>query len=295
MLGIFQILIDHLFMRDLTIKPNWIFQTKNKSYSFVILGSSRAYTSTDAATLTQTLGKSSLNLGLNGASFSELDMIFQKYLQYNSANNLLLEVDINGLDSTEFKYPFQQYNYLPYLSDSLVFSHIKNYFGLKAYLWKYLPFYKYIEFNTQSGVYTAVRVLMKHSQEYDPTGTHLLDQQYFDPVIDHQPAKNYEVSRNRLCSLIKILETAREKKITTVLYIAPQYIALRSKQINRDEILEIYRSLAKRYDAKFYVFDNPIFENDQSLFKDASHVNMKGARKFSAEFGRWLKQQLLPL
>ena len=147
-------------------KISWIFQKQNTAYDMAVLGSSRAFQCIDVPTFTQTLGQNStgINLGMLGASYEETFMTFRHFLNNNNSTKILLvQVDIEGLDENQFK-SLRIANFLPYIREPVVFHVLKDRFGHWAYLHKYVPFFKYAEFNEEIGPKNASSNLLSQGR-----------------------------------------------------------------------------------------------------------------------------------
>ena len=264
-------------------KISWIFQKQNTAYDMVVLGSSRAFQCIDVPTFTQTLGQNStgINLGMLGASYEETFMTFRHFLNNNNSTKILLvQVDIEGLDENQFK-SLRIANFLPYIREPVVFHVLKDRFGHWAYLHKYVPFFKYAEFNEEIGPKRVIESLIARP-DFSDTGTKLIDRTLASTTekLSDIP-QSYEIHFTRERYLRAILELARLNQIESCLIMAPYFADASRLQTNRTAIIDHYKSLAKEYEITFVIWEDPKMLSDPNYFFDYEHVNKRGAILFT--------------
>jgi hypothetical protein len=287
---------DMLFSRvlphDMTKKINWMLQMKDACYDFAILGSSRAYHSVDITTMQQSLdGKTGINLGMDGSPFDESFMTLQCFLEHNTIKHILLEVDIEGLDDSTF-IPLRICDSLIYLNRPAVFDVVKERFGIRAYVWRYVPFFKNAEFNDHLGLASFMCALIPDflSRDFDTTGTNLIDRSFQEQVLRIHETRALRIDPVREKYLNKILELAKTKNIPVSLFMAPYYSKIYKKQLNRDEVIAYYQTIAKRYAVPFIIYDDPRICDNYDYFVDLVHLNKKGTIEFSKELSHIFEQ-----
>lgn len=278
--------LDEVLKNDPTKKFNWIYSRENGVYDFAVIGSSRGACNVDVYTLEAELGQKGINLSQVGTAFPELKLILEAFLKKNQIKRLLVEVDIFGLDNSNFGHPYHEYNYFPYINEDFIYSDMKNNFGTKAVVWKYVPFYKYAEFNSISGISGVISILKKQPSEYDEKGGMMLDTPFLEnsAVMENRnKIKNsgYKIDKERVDALNSILAIAKEKGIPVVMFIAPSLKEALQYQLNRVEIAAFYSDLAKETGNAFLDFTNEPMSNDINLFADLEHTTRKGAIEFS--------------
>jgi hypothetical protein len=285
-------LFDHFARADFNSKPTWILSKEGGNYGFAILGSSKGYVTVDCGILERQLGISGINLSMNGCSVAEQYLVLDAFLKRNSVRNLLFEVDMFGLDSTSFTYPFHDYLYLPFISDSTVHKHLLDYFGWKVHAWEYIPFYKYAEYNTEIGTRNLVHFFTHRKPNFDQYGSELIDSS-FNPFLlkaPHNQIETYHVSAGRENYFKEILSLARRNNIRIILFTSPEYDYRFQFETNRAEMTKYYTRVADSLGTVYLNFDNDTeLCGNRDLFKDYAHLNKNGARIFSAKFGELLR------
>lgn len=278
---------DRAARKDVRQKAAWTFMHVDRHYDFLVLGSSRAYTTTDVHTIEDTLGSVGINIAEDGAGYRESEMVFDHFIAHNSACTLLMEVDWFGFDTT--RQNANVWKYVPFLGDSLVDSYVHEADPAKFYLWKWIPFTKYAEFNERIGWRSVLHILRHAPSPFDDRGTYLLDGAFVVPEgTRHTVARTHNDS-SLDNSLKRIIQTARAHHMSVVLYMAPEFGGMLPLFVDRPKMIDYYRSLARDRDMSFLWFDELRFVADSSNFRDAIHLNRRGAIPFSAALAHKLK------
>ena len=282
---------DEILQHDKTNKFNWIYAKDKGVYDFAVIGSSRGACNIDVHTLEKELNQTGINLSQVGTAFAELRLIEETFLKKNEVKKLFIEVDIFGLDNSNFGHPYHEYNYFPYMNEDFIYTDLKNNFGTKAIIWKQVPFYKYAEFNSITGVSGIISILKKQPSEYDDKGGMMLDTKFTEnsAVMENRnKIKNsgYKIDVERVNALKGMLSLAKERSIPVTLFIAPSYKEALQYQLNRPEITAFYSNLSKETGNTFLDFTNEPMSNDINLFADLEHTTREGAIEFAKIFAK---------
>jgi hypothetical protein len=294
---------DHAAKKDLRSKARWIISKKGGTYDFAVLGASRTYGGVLIKSLEEALGQRGINLSIDGVTYPEEYLALKLFLARNQMRHLILDASIFGFDNSAFKYPFHAYEYLPEISNPVVFDSLRDNFGHRAYLWKYAPFFKNAEFNSKLGpiqVYSWIKMRFDENvklAEFDETGTRLLegrkrvDKQFQDDIIRMTPAKTYRWDKMPKKCFMDILELAEKHGIKVTLLMMPEYYLSTTKQRNRAEIISFYESIALSNNIPILRFDQDDICSDKSMFLDTVHLNKNGAQIFSINLAKRLREQ----
>ena len=115
----------------------------------------------------------------------------------------------------------------------MVFHVLKDRFGHWAYLHKYVPFFKYAEFNEEIGPKRIIESLIARPG-FSDTGTQLIDRTLFiHPEKISEIPQSYQINFSRERYLRAILELARLNQYEACLIMAPYYSDFSRLQINR--------------------------------------------------------------
>ena len=266
---------------DRTSKVNWVFAFHGTAPDYALLGSSRGAVTVEAGLLNRSLGMRGINISQNGAGYTELALMWSYFLQRNRPARLLLEVDLFGFDTAALSHPFHEYYYLPYLSDSLIAASIRETFGARAYVWAYIPLFKYAEFNDRIGLKSILRVAHRAKPNFDSIGSELRNGNMPDSLIANLRDTTYGIDSLRLASLVRILDAAREHGIPVTMFMAPEHVEARRHVRNERELMELYRSLNATHGARFVEFDDQAISEDKGNFYNPEHLNRPGALLFT--------------
>ena len=90
--------------------------------------------------------------------------------------------------------------------------------------------------------------------------------------------------------LDEFLSDCEREGILVVLVCPPVYFEARGLIHNREEILEIYRSLAQKHGIEFIDYSYDPICNDIKYYYNSQHMNKLGAELFSTQFAETLAQ-----
>ena len=101
------VVLDRLVPLDQSVKVNWIYSHAG-TFDYALVGSSSAYAGIDGKALSDALGGSVINLGLDGTAHPEQYMVLAAFLESNDVGTIILQVDAWGLDENSYGYPFHE-------------------------------------------------------------------------------------------------------------------------------------------------------------------------------------------
>ncbi len=285
-------LLDHAAKMDLREKAHWIISQKNKSYDFAVLGSSRSYVGVDVCVVETNLGMHGINLALDGTGYPEQFLALKLFLQKNKIEKLVLDVSAMCFDNNGFKFPFHAYEYLPEISDEVVFATLKDNFGPRVYAWRYIPFFKNAEFNSKLGAmqlyswsksFIDKRVL---EAEFDQQGNRRSalshsNANFRDHILRNSPKVFWTMDELPKKYFFEILKLAREKNISVTMIDMPEYYLSMEREANREEIMAFCEKVAATNNIPFLRFDRDPICQDRNKFYDSRHFRPKGVKEFS--------------
>lgn len=283
--------LDRVFARDLSSKVTRVYTQPGQRWDYVVLGSSVAAVGCDTDVLAEELGGTVANLGLSGSAYPEQCLVWEKFLERNQVGTLVCQVDSWGLTQGGYDCPFHAYYHAPFLDDPVVFRHVAEAFPLRAYAWRWVPFWKYAEFNTQFGYDRLVDVL--HQPAAPATGllrAQLITQPPQDEELDAPAPRDWTPSPERERALARILALARSRGIAVMVVEPPEYrTAYLRGGAERAAVSDAYERLAAGAGARYIRFgqDDPL-ARDRALYYNSAHLNAAGARRFSRELAQRL-------
>ncbi len=249
----------------------------------VILGNSRAACSYHTAVLDSILKVDSRNLSVSGQPFGVSYLRWCLY-QRKNINPKLLIVNIDYAELNMVINGYEREQYYPYMCDTLV----RPYLDLYGFTWaeKNIPMYRYRGDYKLMGIGLAELFHIRH----DTKGHYLKgysnsnekwNGEMFEKVISEGKVK-CEANEQAIELLELLLKTAKQEHFTVVFVYAPIYYKLK-ENLDEEKSMAVYRDLSKRYEVPILDFSNMGICDSTEYFKDANHVNTKGAECFSAK------------
>lgn len=247
----------------------------------VIIGNSRAACSYNPMVLDTVLDVNSRNLGVSGQPFGVSWLRWQLYRR----NNVLPELLIVNIDYSELNLVtngFEKEQYYPYLTDTLV----KPYLDLYGLTWaeKHVPMYRYRGDPKLIGIGLMELLRIRH----DTKGHYYKGYSNYDSAWNGerleamlQKGSIKDASNEKAVGLLEdLLVQARNDNLPVVFVYAPLYKKLKD---NLDERVSrtIYQELSSKYDIPIIDLSGMSICSDTDYFKDANHLNSKGAELFS--------------
>ncbi|MEI6311872.1 MAG: hypothetical protein WCP57_06410 [Bacteroidota bacterium] len=306
------ILYKHIIPQKIAEKAYWIWQQKPKKYDYIILGSSRAESSFNCAVFDSICNSSGINLAINGAGLAENEMVLKHFLEKNSTSILFLELDEANLSpQNHLSYPFHDYVYFPYMNDPLIDSYIQQYEKRKHYyIWKYIPFVKYAEFNAKFSLDKLInhehidtiidskgfRPFINHQSTYtfiDLEGN-FLDKRYWYLADYSSPKSQYEIIDSlSVMAIHNIIQICNKNKIQLVFYCAPSHAGHFKKcKYNSLNKFDFINKMAQKEHLPFINFSYWKYNQVDSFYYDYSHPNTNGARAMTSIFSYYYKNNL---
>ena len=295
---------DYYFTKNLDAcnKPLWVLKQKNKHFDFAAIGSSRVFNMLDIKTIEKATQLKGINIAASGSGYAENYLLLKQFTKSNSIKTLIVQVDLYSLDAKNaFGYPFHDYLYLNKLNESEVDSIYRdNVKPSKYYMWKYIPFSKYMEFSNFFSLYKVLKGGYECNESFLDTtnGSFLVNG-------SEAEAKEVKTDRNNVFKkrfieqkdynyLLKIVQYAKSKNINLIFYTAPEYAQSFALQGNRNVIFDSISNLAKQHNIAYYNFDvaSVALCHELTYFKDNTHLNKQGSLLFSQQFGDSLKTRL---
>jgi hypothetical protein len=278
--------------KNTVLKHYWLLNKKNEQYDMAFIGPSRVLNTLDLSVFESELHVNSINLGLSGAGYAELYLMFKSFVEENKnrIKNLYIEISyFNVIDpDSAFSYPFHEYYYFPYIKNAFVYDIIKDNSKnkLKCFAWKYLPFFRYAEFNLN---FRSLILFKSEAHDgsvdmgFDKYGSALIDNEMREDV--KAMYNNSEMNGKTIHYLERMIELAQKNKMEVTLFTAPCY----SKSVSYSKLaLHNYKNVVEKitnsYKVNYLDFESNPLLNDKKFFLDKTHLNKKGAVVFSKIF-----------
>ncbi|NGX84078.1 hypothetical protein [Aequorivita sp. KMM 9714] len=244
-------------------KVMWIHDLKNENLDYIVFGSSRANNYVIPNIIHEKTGKRGLNLAIQASGPLEIKVAIKEYLKHNYTERIFIQVDHSY--NTEKPDKTGQLSWIPYMVEDEVYENFKPY-GKEYQLFKYLPFYRYLMFDSRLGYRNVLLSILNKGLDYseskgytESTGTLKKDEPYKFSLVDTPNSHFLEI--NKICNAINI---------EVIYFTSPIYRPEGNFEIISNHL------------PKYYNLSNVI--NDKRLFSDPSHVNKKGAKLFTEVF-----------
>ncbi|MBZ9729729.1 hypothetical protein LB467_08505 [Salegentibacter sp. JZCK2] len=246
------------------LKVQKILQLKNTHYDVAFFGSSRTENHIDCELVERVTGKSCINLGISGASITDM-YILMEFAELNNIkfDKAFMQIDYNynhtGLTN------FFKAGIIPFINKSDIRSLIPSQDRKDAYF--KIPFYRYLIYNKVLGTRELIASLMNRKNNLDFSLG-------FTPKIGQGTAvsgsfpSKLKRNNNDLDKMISL----SEKSGTKLLFFTAPYC-------DEVENRHIIHSLEKRLpNWKNYI---SIFDNKEENYFNCGHLNKEGAQEFT--------------
>ena len=267
----------------------------------IISGSSRAEVQYVPNVLKRHTGLKAFNLGRSGAQAANIHTgVVRWYLNHNRIPKLLIaNVDFGTLHPSHVLYDPVQYTH--YLADDGLYKALSS---RRPETWRarYVPLYGYIADDVESHHYTALRALfgIQGRELYKDGYLGLNPDKVWNPKPDQfrwvAKRAQFAPEAEAVGDFEELLTEAKSRGIPTIVVFAPMHRLYSEALQGREEIMAEYAAIAARQGGVFWDYSSyaPI-ANDTANFKDAHHLNRRGASAFSEVLGQrlaeWLRER----
>jgi len=248
-----------------------------------IYGSSRAWVGIDPQILADTLHTSVYNLGIDGHNFWLQYLRHLEYLKNNKApKQIILAVDFGSLQKRKDLYLYEQF--LPYmLWNNNVTQYTKSYIGY-SYFDYYIPLVRYI--GKSSVLKNTLKTILKEKEipSYRSLGYKGVAKEWTNEFeLARTKMKNYTVEINAASVdlLNTFLSDCKKNNVDVILVYTPEYIDGQKFIKNRQEVIDIYKTYAKKYESLFLDYSKNKINYNKQYFYNATHLNKRGSNLFS--------------
>ncbi len=260
------------------------------SADVIIQGSSRTWVGISPEILSDRLGLTCYNLGIDGYPLAMQLARYRLYREYNEKPEVIVQsLDSYSLNDRADLYMNNQF--LPYLNEGIVHEAVEPYHYFHWYDY-YLPLVRYRGKVDLIGKGLAEFLHLEHFTNGKVRGYQAQDREWsdeFDRWKEQHPDGVEQVYLQRLVDeLDAFLAECRRDGIMVVLVYPPEYGQARDMVNNRGEIFAIYRDLADKYQVEFLDYSYDAMADDTKYFYNSQHLNKLGSELFSAKLAERL-------
>lgn len=298
-LVILMYLADWFFSSQLKQSRHGEFGVWNDIYNgnidadLAIYGSSRAMVHMDPSIIKDSLNISAYNFGLNGHNFWLQYYRHKELLKHNKKPRIIIH-SVDMFTLVKRSDLFQMEQFLPYMLYNKKLHHwIGSYKGYSAYDFN-IPLVRYYGQNkTMAKVFKTAIFGIKADSADRALGFAAKNLPWTDDLVKARkqfPDYKVEVDSASLALFENYLKECIDDGIAIALIYTPEYIEGQDFVKNRAEIMNIFSSLAARYNIPFIDYSNDSISYKREYFYNASHLNAKGARLFTSKMVRDIKR-----
>lgn len=309
-------IFQEVIPQNLGRKQYWNLSKKGEKYDLVIMGNSR----TLSGIIPDTLAKYAdlnrvINLSMEGVGYAEQYLIIKRFVNNNTVKRIILGTDVyTFMGSGYLKKPFNEYYYLPLIWGSDFYEVLKDLYPYKAIIWKYVPFWKFAEFNREIGLKAFLGSYKNNeSSIHDSLNGAFINSGWisddlvhdFNLLCERKPDFNKlkfpkavapwmhekKIDPTEKKYFLKIVDLCRRKSIKLILVDVPDYYLARNLNLNFTEDDLIISEVVNNKDViQLSDFDST-FYRDRSNFANATHLHtLTGGVKLSKIIGLRIKE-----
>ncbi len=245
-------------------KVDYIYNSKDRKYDVIILGSSRA-NNHFVAPMFEEKGLKTFNFGMSGSHLFEASLMLKLMIERNyKIKNLIIETDLNI--SNEHRADGISAQFLPYIHQSKTIS---DHFSKEEdfYQLYYIPFYRYVAFDTRIGFREMYKTIKKEPTSYlEKLGYHALGNKKGNMKNN---IANLKPLHNKYYEEIK--QICKDNNINMIAVMTPMC----SNVVGMD-----YFDKVRKIYPEIHNYEG-VVQGDQ-YFSSCGHMNDTGARKFTA-------------
>lgn len=264
--------------------------------NLIITGSSIAEVQVSPKILDSILNVNSYNLGISGYSFLMQKARYDVFLKHNNQPDVIVQIVGDGL-FTKKEGLFLVEQFLPYLDDPVITNITRKYDGLNFIDYK-IPFFKYSgKFKTiLKGVTSYCNMEILTSNKYKGyTGNDFEWDYRFDAFKKENPKGIQMVISDSILNLFELFIHTETQKGTKIVIVFPPTLAeLERYMLNRNEIINLFKSVSEKYNITFLDYSDSDFTMRKELFYNSNHLNKKGSELFSRRLALDLKAHTTP-
>lgn len=271
-------------MKDVGLSKNpenmWLktpYTVEKVDAEVVVVGSSKALHHYVSQMLEDSLDMTVYNCGQDGCFFLYQNCIINMILDRYSPKVILWDIQPGSFVGEDHSLEYQNIRFLsPYYPDN---AWAENYINSESSKMRYRMISRMFAYNSK--ILNYVFPIVTHCSTTEKGYIPLATKGYNYPEMVKEEEKEGEVNKDYLALLDKTMKRCKEKGVELRMYISPVYS--QKSALTKSAESEI-GNVAKRNSVSFTnVHSDDYFMHNATLFKDASHLNDKGASIFTEE------------
>ncbi len=261
---------------------NTIFDGKVNATVF-IYGSSRAWVHINPEMIEKNLGQSAYNFGVDGHNLGLQYLRHKMLLKYDKPPKIIIHsVDMFTLTKQKDLYNFEQF--LPYmLYSSELQNYLLQYNGFEPMDFK-IPMYRYRlapsavkeVFGQLLGLDENLKVRVNGFQAQDRVWDGKFEEAKRNLKVISVP-----IDPKMVQLFDDYLSDCQKQNIKVIFVYTPEYVEGQLFESNREDVISLYNTLAKKYDIPYLDYSKDPIVLDKKYFYNATHMNKVGTDLFN--------------
>lgn len=272
--NVFHTILEYYHTHETCTKYGKIRRLKNQELDYVFLGNSRVLVNVPVDSLNRITHLKGYNLGLDGTNIMQHYLMLYKFLcNSNKVKAVFYNFDPwsvqMSLSSKKRIYPF-----LPEIDDDTIYYHLKRIYGSGVYLWKYLPGFKYGEFNSRIGLLSMVRGKcdrVKYSGDIDIINTRKMK------IVQYKNTDRIKIRPQHLRYIEMLWDLCKKNGVRLIIYTSPVESNWYQSMTNSDSI---YKAACRFSESNHYNHCNTKLIEDTGIYYDRHHLNQEGVNRY---------------
>lgn len=269
---------DHIEFANGEINT-WNHIYSDTTYSeLLIYGSSRAWVHIDPKIMSEKLGLTTFNYGIDGHNFSLQNLRHQESIRHKGyPKYIIYSIDVFTLA----KRPdlFNKEQFLPYM---LMNFHLnKTLLTYEGFRGKdfILPLSRYFGKKNVFDHLLTRNSSKKREQGY--YGFELNWNNDFRKAKKEKGNLEIELDSSSVTQFVSLIDKLKKNGVKICLVYTPEYFAAQDFISNRVQIIDLFKSISKQRQLLFLDYSDHVISMNQKYFYNASHLNRTGAELFS--------------
>ena len=266
------------------LKTNYIIEKLEADV--VVVGSSKAARHYVPQILEDSLGMTAYNAGQDGSFFLYQNCILNMILDRYNPKAIIWDIQPESFCNERGIEEYQNYrNFSPYYYDNNSWAY--NYINEESSKMKYRMYSRMFAYNSLAISYLSF--VTRKGQDLDRGFLPFPNEGYKYPSLDKIDEKEYKIPQAYLNILESTIKRCQDLGVDINVFMSPAF-SIKNKALLAAE--KAIKDTSKANGVKCYSFySDSVFLSDSTLFKDALHLNGRGARKYTEMVAGALKHQ----
>lgn len=265
---------------------------------FTIWGASTAYLNFNPQIIIDSLGYSTMNMGIDGTSIDQYNGLLQEYLSYSAKSKyVVIAVDVHGglVSRTSI---YHLHNWLHHVNNPNIYGCLSDIDPSLLWKLRYVPFYNLTMYDKHAFPYFRKTILGRNTEYeidnygYKSNGFSTIDTNQHQLSLDNLAIDSVQIGTGDRC-LNKIRGSslkAKERKLIPIVVITPCFEKGMERLEDASDVLSAINSL-KKDGIQVLDLSSCSISRQAKYFRDNTHLNSIGAD----EFTRLLVQEIKKL